>query len=83
MGIRDATGTITVYPSIGVQVQLVRDDNAAWSNWIDEIAIVKQPGPGITRLSGIGIRNVLYIGTGPGNHPLAVSATKGGLTSLF
>jgi len=64
-GIRDANGTITVFPTIRVQVQLVRDDSTSWDNWIDEFAIVKQSGPGIPRLSGVGIRNVLCIGTGP------------------
>ena len=82
-GIRDANGTITVFPTILVQVRLVRDNNTPWGNWIDELAIVKQSGPGIPRLSGVGIRKVLYIGTRPGNHLLAVSATKYGLISLF
>jgi hypothetical protein len=81
MGVMDATGMITFFPRILVQVQLVRDDNTPWSNWIDEDAIVKQHGA--PRLSGVGIRHVLYIGTAPGNDLLAISATKGGLTSLL
>jgi hypothetical protein len=80
-GIMDATGTITFFPRILVQVQLVRDDDTPWSDWIDEDAIVKQHGA--PRLSGVGIRHVLYIGTAPGNDLLAISATKGGLTSLL
>jgi hypothetical protein len=59
----------------------VRDNDTPWSGWINEDAIVKQHGT--PRLSGVGIRHVLYIGTAPGNHLLAVSATKGGLTSLL
>ena len=82
-GIIDANGTTTVFQTILIQVRLVRDDNTPWSDWIDELALVKPLGPNITRLTGIGIRNVLYIGTAPGNHLLAVSATKGGLTSLL
>jgi len=66
-----------------VEVQLVRDDNTAWSDWIREAAMVQPDTPGIWRLSGCGIRNVLYLGTSPGNHSLAVATTKGGLTSLL
>ena len=79
----DASGVITMLPTVLVQVQLVRDDNTPWSDWIEEEAIVRQPGPYITRLSGAGIRDALYIGTAPGNHLLAVSATLGGLASLL
>jgi hypothetical protein len=79
----DANGTVTVYRTILVQVQLLRDDNTTWGNWITERAIVKQPSPGVPRLSGVGIRRALYIGTGPGNHLLSVSATKGGSASLL
>jgi hypothetical protein len=57
--------------------------NVAWSDWIVEEAMVQPLRPGVSRLSGIGIRGALYIGTAPGNHFLAVAATKGGLNSLF
>jgi len=80
--ISTANGVITL-PNIVVQVQLVRDDNTAWGNWIDENAIVKQSPLGQLRLSGAGIRHHLYLGTAPGNHHLAVAATKGGLASLL
>jgi hypothetical protein len=80
----DANSTITVFPALMVEVQLVRDDNTPWGDWVDELAIVKPPpGRNVPRLSGVGIREHLYIGTAPGNHLLAVSATKGGLTSLL
>ena len=82
-GVIDANGLTTSFPTIHVQVQLVRDDNTPWGDWIDELAIVRPPGPNLSRLSGAGIRDVLYFGTAPGNHVLAVSATKGGLTSLL
>jgi hypothetical protein len=81
--ITDANGTVTALPTISVQVQLVRDNNTPWSDWIDEVAIVRQVAPNLSRLSGAGIRNHLYLGTAPGNHRLAVAATKGGLTSLL
>ena len=80
---RNANGTINNYPQIHVQVQLVRDDDSPWSNWINEWAIVKPSSPNVPRLSGIGIRGILYLGTAPGNHLLAVAATKSGLTSLL
>jgi hypothetical protein len=36
--------------TILVQVQLARDDNTPWSNWIDEFAIVRQSSPSIPYL---------------------------------
>jgi hypothetical protein len=82
-GVRDASGSTTFLPTILVQVRLARDDNSPWSDWIDEWAIVRQPNPNVLRLSGVGIREILFIGTAPGNNLLAVSATRGGLTSLL
>jgi len=82
-GILCANGTINHYPTIEVEVQLVRDNNTPWSDWIRELAIVQPDSPGLSRLSGYGIRNALYLGTSPGNHSLAVAATKGGLASLL
>jgi hypothetical protein len=80
----DANGTITVFSALIIEVQLVRDDNTPWGDWANELAIVKPPpGRRMPRLSGVGIGEHLYIGTAPGNHLLAVSATKGGLTSLL
>jgi len=81
--IMDANGGSIVVPRIVVQVRLVRDDNTPWGDWIDELAIVKQPILNMPRLSGVWMRHVLFFGTAPGNHLLAVSATKGGLTSLL
>ncbi|KAI9771803.1 MAG: hypothetical protein M1840_001573 [Geoglossum simile] len=81
--VSNADGAIGVYPTIFVQVQPVRDDNSPWCGWINEKAIVRPIGPGIPRLSGTGIRDVLYIATAPGNHFLAVSTTRGGLASLL
>src|SRR6266536_2294030 len=78
-----ANGVINIYPRIRVEVQMVRDDNTSWSEWIEEDAIIQPDGPGLSRLSDYGIRNVLYLGTSPGNHSLAVAATKGGLASLL
>lgn len=82
-GITDASGNTTFLPRLLVEVQLVRDDDTPWSDWIPEIAIVRQPSPNLVRLSGGGIRDALYVGTPAGNHLLAVSATKGGLASLL
>jgi hypothetical protein len=78
-----AGGVVGTFPSIAVQVQLVKDDNTPWSDWIDEDAIVRPVVPGVPRLSGSGIREALYLATGPGNHVLAASTTKGGLASLL
>jgi hypothetical protein len=62
-----------------VQVQLVREDDSPWSDWISEYAVIKPASQGVPRLSGYGIRKKLYIGIAPGNHFLAVAATKGGI----
>jgi hypothetical protein len=59
MGVTEATGTITIFLIIRVQVPLVRDDNTPWGDWINELAIVKQPGPNVVRLSGV--RNQKYL----------------------
>jgi hypothetical protein len=83
VAINYANGTTNVYPKLLVEVQLVRNDNSPWSDWIVEEAIVQPMRPGVMRLSGVGIRDALYIGTAPGNHFLAVAVTKGGLNSLF
>ena len=45
--------------------------------------MVNQLVPGVSRLSGVGIRHRLYVGTAPGNHRLAVAATRAGSTSLL
>ena len=82
-GVTDASGNTTVFPTILVEVQLVRNNGTLWGNWIPERAIVRQAVPNLPRLSGVGIRRVLYIGTAPGNHLLAASTTKGGLASLL
>ena len=81
--VTDASGGATICPIILVQVQLVRNDDSPWGGWIYEDAIVKQYSPNVPRLSGTGIRQVLHIGTAPGNHLLAVATTKGGMQSLL
>jgi hypothetical protein len=81
--IRYANGAINIYLTILVEVQLVRNDDSPWSDWIEEETIVRPLRPGLSRLLGVGIGGALYIGTAPGNHFLAVAATKGGLNSLF
>lgn len=81
--VKDAHGIATHCRTIRVQVQLVKNDDTPWGDWIDELALVRPPRPNLARLSGCGIRRALYIGTAPGNHSLAISATKGGLISDF
>jgi hypothetical protein len=81
--IKDAHGVATPFRTIRVQVQLVKNDNTPWGSWIDELALVRSPTPNLARLSGCGIRRVLYIGTAPSNHLLAIADTKGGMTSLL
>jgi hypothetical protein len=81
--VRNASGTTNRYRRLLVQIQLVRDDDSPWTDWIDEEALIKPVAPGVPRLSGNTFRDVMYVGTAPGNHVLAVAATKGGMTSLL
>lgn len=81
--VNDASGVVTLFPTLRVQVQLVGDGDLPWTDWIPERAVIKALGPNMLRLSGLGIRKVLYIGTAPGNHLLAVSTSKGGIVSLL
>ncbi|KFY29246.1 hypothetical protein V491_00125 [Pseudogymnoascus sp. VKM F-3775] len=78
-----ANGAVDICRSLLVEVQLVRDDLSPWTDWIEEHAIVRPVRPDVARLSGSGIRGALYFGTAPGNHTLAVSVTKGGLSALL
>jgi hypothetical protein len=78
-----ASGAINNYPMIDVEVQLVRDDNTAWSDWFEEAAMVQPDSPGQLRLSGCEIRDVLYLGTSPGNHSLPLLQLKVGLLRYF
>jgi hypothetical protein len=81
--VRNANGAVDELRSILVEVQLVRDDDSPWTDWIREAATIMPVQPGISRLSGPAMRDVLYFGTAPGNQTLAVSTTKGGLSSLL
>ena len=57
-------------------------NDQGYTGWINEWAIIKPGAPNVPRLSGVGIRDVLYLGTAPGNQLLAVATTKGGMTSF-
>lgn len=81
--VRCANGTVDHHRILRVQVQMMGDGDIPWSDWISEIAIITPEIDGIPRLSGMGIRRVLFMATTPGNNFLAVSATKGGLVSLL
>src|SRR5438045_6693352 len=83
VAIHYANGAIKVFPMLLVQVQLLRDDNASWSQWIEEEAILQPLSPGVSRLLGVGIRRAVYLGTALDNHFLNTTATKGGLASLL
>ena len=39
--VTNASGITNNYRRLRVQVQLVRDDDSPWSNWIDELAVIK------------------------------------------
>jgi hypothetical protein len=50
--VRDASGEKHTYERLRVQVQLVRNDDSPWSDWINEYAVVKPASRGVPRLSG-------------------------------
>ena len=81
--VMDAGGRVDYVPQISVEFQLVTRNNIPWGPWIEEQAVVRADIPGITRLSGSGIRDHFYFGTPPGNDLVAVSLNKGGMTSLL
>jgi hypothetical protein len=83
MPIVNASGTHDFLRTVVVQVRLVTNEIEPWTDWLDEEAIVRTIGPGMLRLSGTGIRKVLYFGTSPERNVLATSTTKGGLLSLL
>lgn len=66
--------------SIWIQVQLLRTDGTAVSDWIDEMGIISTE-PETTRLTGDLIRNHLYFATAPGNQYLYVAEKAHGILS--
>jgi len=55
-----ADGSVATLPQLYLQVRLIRLDNTPWSNWIDEVAVVRPDVPGVARLTGIGIRESFF-----------------------
>lgn len=55
--------------------------NIGWSAWVTEEAISRPSLPSLCRLSGNGIRENFYIGTGPASATLSVATTLGGMRS--
>ncbi|KAI9775756.1 MAG: hypothetical protein M1839_000884 [Geoglossum umbratile] len=53
VAITTANGAVDMCLSICVEIQLVRDDNSPWSDWIIEQAIVRRASPNVPRLSGV------------------------------
>jgi hypothetical protein len=43
---------MNIYPAILVEVQLVRDDDSPWSDWIEELAIVRPLLPSVYLSTG-------------------------------
>ncbi|KFY15433.1 hypothetical protein V492_01986 [Pseudogymnoascus sp. VKM F-4246] len=79
----NANGAADTCMCMLVEIQLIKDDYSPWGDWIRKRAIIRPNQPGTSSLSGPGMRDVLYFGTAPGNHTIAVSTTKGGLSSLL
>lgn len=81
--VENASGDLEMLPTVCLQARLVTEGFVPWSEWFEEVAIVRRARPGITRLSGAGIRRGFYFGTSPGNQVLSVGGTRGGMASLL
>jgi len=81
--VTNASGVSEVFPRLVCQVRFLRLDGRPWSEWIEEVAIVRPLGPGVSRLSGRFLRRSMYFGSGPGNRIMSVATTKGGMASLL
>ncbi len=79
-----ANGSVERLHSLTVEVQFVASGTyVPWGSWFREQAVLRHLVPGVDRLSGLGMRNVYYFGTPPGNRHVAVSTSKTGLTSIL
>ncbi|KAK2785657.1 hypothetical protein FQN52_008345 [Onygenales sp. PD_12] len=64
---------------INVEIQLLDAQGNPVSDWIFDRGIVTPAAPGVSRLSGDGIRQSLYFATAPGNQHLYVAEKKNGI----
>ncbi|KAJ5590858.1 hypothetical protein N7450_004830 [Penicillium hetheringtonii] len=73
----------TFEPLMTVEMQIVSPTFEGLTPWFEEIAVIKEDTPGITRLSGANMRRYLYFATRPGNRRLYVSQKKAGLMRIL
>lgn len=79
-----ADASVQALSSLVVQVRFLRPVSfQPWGEWITEKAILRHDRPGLTRLSGPGIRQAMFIETGPDNAHVGVSSTRGGLGAII
>ena len=84
MVLNDTGSDLEVLLALFVEVRLLRPVTLiAWGDWFEELAVLREIGPGVARLSGGRIRNHFFFGTRPGNLQVAVSSTKGGLNAII
>ena len=68
VGVETAGGHVEILLALFVEVRLLRPVTLiAWGDWIEELAVLREIGPGVARLSGGRIRNLFFFGTRPGN----------------
>lgn len=76
-----ADGTSSFFEKYLVQWRLSEPTtNIGWSAWVTEEAIFRPSLPSTCRLTGNGIRENFYIGTGPASTTLSVATTRGGMS---
>lgn len=74
---------VCIRARIMVEMQLLRADHSAFTSWFVESAVVIPTvlGQNQMRLSGNGMRQILFFATSPGNATLYVAEKKSGIIS--
>lgn len=72
---------IATRTEIDIEMQIVKVDGTAITDWFGERAIITPPTETRARLSGSAMRNHLYFATAPGNNNLFVAVKENGIVT--
>lgn len=78
-----ANGNEEYLPCFDVEMQMEKEDGTPWGPWFVEPAVQRPYTNGMTRLSGMNMRQQFFMGTSPHNPNFSVATAKGGLPSLL
>jgi hypothetical protein len=71
VSVLNAAGQTEWLMNLLVEIRLVDSVTLEpWGKWVSESAVLRHAGPGVSRVSGSGIRQALFFGTAAGNHHL-------------